>query len=303
MHAPLRALLCALPLLAYAASSTTPAFAYDDAGYLAIRRPDAAAARSAVERGSRAVLAGPGGGVDALVNAMCLLTHSVAAQPGTPGRRATTTARGSIAKALVSAPGVHRAPGAASRSRARRPHAPGWSSSMSSATAGQHVMFDAQIVDGLVHAWRARKALGLSGRLAAADRRPHPPRRALALLALAVDPAQPDQLVRADLRRRRDGHRRPDAAAPRPARAAPPASCSAAGNFGAGLRFQYYPRGGRGRPLNLDSAEYSNIVLSFLRFYGQAGAPGWRRCRAPAAGSSAAGSGARWPATGPTAAT
>ena len=35
MHAPLRALLCALPLLAYAASSPTPAFAYDDAGYLA----------------------------------------------------------------------------------------------------------------------------------------------------------------------------------------------------------------------------------------------------------------------------
>ena len=35
MHVPLRALLCALPLLAYAASSTTPAYAYDDAGYLA----------------------------------------------------------------------------------------------------------------------------------------------------------------------------------------------------------------------------------------------------------------------------
>ena len=35
MHRPLRALLCALLLLACAAGSPTPASAYDDAGYLA----------------------------------------------------------------------------------------------------------------------------------------------------------------------------------------------------------------------------------------------------------------------------
>ena len=35
MHVPLRALLCALALLACTAGAATPAYAYDDAGYLA----------------------------------------------------------------------------------------------------------------------------------------------------------------------------------------------------------------------------------------------------------------------------
>ena len=94
MHAPLRALLCALPLLAYAASSPTPAFAYDDAGYLqyADRMQERLDGLWNEQRG----IYEPGpGGVDALVNAGLLLTHSVAAQAGTRARRATTTARGS----------------------------------------------------------------------------------------------------------------------------------------------------------------------------------------------------------------
>ncbi len=41
-------------------------------------------------------------------------------------------------------------------------------------------------------------------------------------------------------------------------------------NFGAGLRFQYLPHLAAYARSNLDSAEYANIVLSFLRFYNQA---------------------------------
>ena len=40
-------------------------------------------------------------------------------------------------------------------------HVPGWSSSMYTIDAGQHLVYDAEIVDGLVHAWKARKALDL----------------------------------------------------------------------------------------------------------------------------------------------
>ena len=100
------------------------------------------------------------------------------------------------------------------------------------------------------------------------DRRPHPSRRVVALLALADDPPQPGQLVRADVRRRRDGDRPPGPPAARPAQAARP--LRGGRNFGAGLRFQYLPHLAPYARANLDSAEYANIVLSFLRFYNQA---------------------------------
>ena len=151
MHAPLRALLCALPLLAYAASSTTPAFAYDDAGYLAYADRMQQRLDPLWNEGSGEYQPGPGG-VDALVNAMCLLTHSVAAQEGHDGPSRNDHRARLVAKALVSAPvfierpAVYPKPGS-------QTHAPGWTSSMYDANAGQHVMYDSEIVDGLVHAW------------------------------------------------------------------------------------------------------------------------------------------------------
>ena len=84
MHAPLRALLCALPLLACAASPPTPAYAYDDAGYLAYA--DRMQERlDGLWNEQRGIYAPGPGGVDALVNAGLLLTHSVAAQQGHDG--------------------------------------------------------------------------------------------------------------------------------------------------------------------------------------------------------------------------
>ena len=40
-------------------------------------------------------------------------------------------------------------------------HAPGWVNSMTNARGGQHLVFDAEVVDGLVYAYRARRELQL----------------------------------------------------------------------------------------------------------------------------------------------
>ena len=86
-------------------------------------------------------------------------------------------------------------------------HAPGWVNSMSG-RGFQHLVFDAEVVDGLVYAYRARVALQLpeSTVKGSATRSPH---RAREVLALPDDPAQPGQLVLADVRRGRDRHGRP----------------------------------------------------------------------------------------------
>ena len=160
MHAPLRALLCALPLLAYAASSPTPAFAYDDAGYLAYadRMQERLDGLWNEERG----IYEPGpGGVDALVNAGLLLTHSVAAQAGPRGAGAQRPPRAAGRQGARHRARVHRPPAAATRRPGSQIHVPGWSSSMYTIDAGQHLVYDAEIVDGLVHAWKARSALDL----------------------------------------------------------------------------------------------------------------------------------------------
>src|SRR5215204_3189237 len=267
MHAPLRALLCALPLLAYAASLPTPALAYDFAGYLqyADRMQERLDGLWNEQRG----IYKPGpGGVDALVNAGLLLTHSVAAQEGHEGPARNDHRARLVAKALVTAPAFidrrPRHPPAGSQL-----HVPGWSSSMYTPDANQHLVYDAEIVDGLVHAWKARKALDLPDETARmiADRIHRvahtrfwrwPTIRlnqvnwyALVYAADATVSGHSDLLrrdMRAQLMRFLAGPR----------------------NFGRGLRFQYLPHFGAHARANVDSAEYANIVLSFLRFYNQA---------------------------------
>ena len=59
-----------------------------------------------------------------------------------------------LAKRLVSSPPFVTKPGLG------QSHAPGWVSSMTHVT-GQHLVFDAEVVDGLVYAYRARAALDL----------------------------------------------------------------------------------------------------------------------------------------------
>ena len=267
MHTPLRALLCALPLLACAASAPARALAYDDGGYLAYadrmqeRLDDLWSEQHGIYQ------PGPGG-VDALVNAGMLLTHSVAAQHGHTGPARNDHRARRVAKALVTAPAfIDRRP--------QRPpagsqlHVPGWSSSMYTSDASQHLVYDAEIVDGLVHAWKARRALDLPDATARLIRdRIHRVARsrfwrwptmrlnqvnwyALIYAADATVSGSPALLrrdLRAQLVRFVNGPR----------------------NFMAGLRFQYLPHFGAHARANVDSAEYANIVLSFLRFYNQA---------------------------------
>ena len=136
--------------------------------------------------------------------------------------------------------------------------------------APQHVMFDAQIVDALVHAWQARRELGLPGRTARliADRIHRVARcrfwrwptirlnqinwYALVYAADATVTGDPT-LLRHDLRAQLD------------AGSSPAGATSAPGCASTTCR-----SGRRRRPANVDSAEYANIVLSFLRFYEQA---------------------------------
>ena len=155
MHAPLRALLCALPLLAYAASSPTPALAYDDAGYLAYADRMQERLDGAVERGARDLRAGPGRRRRARQRGAAADLQRRRAARGTRARRATTTARGSSRRRSCPRPRSSTA-GRAHPPAGSQIHVPGWSSSMYTLEANQHLVYDAEIVDGLVHAWKAR---------------------------------------------------------------------------------------------------------------------------------------------------
>ena len=217
--------------------------------------------------------AGPGG-VEPMTNALLLLTHSVAALEGHDGPARNDQRARVLARRLVSTvPFVTRQPVARGDSQA---HAPGWVSSMTSTDAPQHLVFDAEVVDGLAVAYRARRQLGLSPGTAARIRAAihetahsafwrWPAMRlnqvnwyALVYAADATVTGDP-KLLRRDLalqlaRFFRGAH----------------GSGGRAGNFGLGMRFHYLPYSSPRRARNLDSAEYANVVLSFTRFYGQA---------------------------------
>ena len=259
-----RALLLAVLLLA--AGPPTAALAYDDAGYLAYADRMQERLDPLWHEESGQYRPGPGG-VDALVNSLLLLTHSVAAQQGHTGPARNDHRARLIARALVSPPVFIERPSAHPKPGSQT-HAPGWTSSMWSSDAGQHLVFDAEIVDGLVHAWKARRALGLSDETAAkiADRIHRvassrffrwPSIRLNQVnwyaLMYAADATVTGRagLLRRDLRGQL-------------------ARFVRGRNFGAGMRFQYLPHLAAYARSNLDSAEYANIVLSFLRFYNQA---------------------------------
>ena len=158
---------------------------------------------------------------------------------------------------------------------------PGWVAGPGSADG--HPVFRTEAVDGLVHAYIARRELGLPERSVALIRARI---RRLAdgpafrwpalrlnqinwyvrvLAARAVVDHRPALLARG-LQRHLD--RFLDGVGPRR---------GTAGNLGPGLRFHYAPHRGLDRPINLDSAEYANIVLSFTRHYAAARAAGMPR--------------------------
>ena len=218
--------------------------------------------------------AGPGG-VEPMTNALLLLTHSVAALEGHEGPARNDRRARLVARRLVSAvPFVTQRPRAGTADS--QVHAPGWVSSMISPEAPQHLVFDAEVIDGLAFAYRARRQLGLPAETAARIRSAiHETARsafwrwpALRLnqvnwyaLVYAADATVTGDstLLRRDLALQLR----------RFFRGADP-SGARAGTFGLGMRFHYLPYSSPARARNLDSAEYANIVLSFTRFYAQA---------------------------------
>jgi hypothetical protein len=259
-----------LAALAFATVAPPPA-PLDNRGYLAVAdRIQSVFEPLWDERAGHYQLGG--GGVAATTNGNLLLVHSVAALRGHDGpARQDARARRMVGQLLESPPYAGTLPPRLDASS--QWHAPGWVSSMTTLRAGQHVMVDAEVVDGLVHAWLARRSLGLSAEAARLiGRRIHavamsrfwrwPNIRlnqfnwyARIYSADAIVTGR-SRLVRRDLRRQIarftsgvDG------------------ASGRAGNLGPGLRFHYLPHRPRRSAMNFDSPEYANMVASFTRFY------------------------------------
>jgi len=258
---------------ATAAAATVPAAPLTDRGYWAVADHMQQLLDSSWDE-RRGQYRPGGGGTDPMVNSLMLLTHSVAAMQNHEGPARNDHRARLIAKALVSYPAfITKRP--SNPPAGSQVHAPGWTNSMDS-VSGQHLVFDAEVVDGLVYAWQAREQLGLPQSTSDAIARAidtttrgkfwrYPTIRlnqinwyTLMYAADATVTGKTD-LVRGDMRNqimRFVRGMRGDSAN--------------AGNLGAGMRFHYLPSSQLNHPMNVDSAEYANIVLSFSRFYEQA---------------------------------
>src|SRR3954453_11022752 len=212
-----------------------------------------------------------GGGSEPMSNSMQLLTYSVAAMQGHEGPARDDHRARILAARLVRSP-----PFVTKKTGGGQVHAPGWVNSMTASSGGQHLVFDAEVVDGLTYAYRAREVLQLPAatvtkirdaihRTARGSFWRYPTIRLnqinwYALMYAADATVTGDNtLLKRDfslqLKRFFGGAR---------------GSAASVGNFGAGMRFHYLPGRTINGSANLDSAEYANIVLTFTRFYDQA---------------------------------
>ena len=273
------ALTLALGAVAPAAGQTAaPTAPLDEAGYWRIADATVSRLDDLWNEGERAYLAG-GGGSDPAVNSSLLYVHAVAAQRGHDGPARNDHRGRLIARRLTQrGPFVDRGePAPAGDQR----HTPGWTSSLGvERTAGQHLVFDAEIVDGLTAAYRARRALDLPD--ATADLIRDRITRTVAgpfwrwpairlnqinwyalMYASAATVGGDTSMLRRDLalqiRRFVAGIR---------------GRGGAAGNLGPGARVHYLPHKPLNDRMNVDSAEYANIVMSVSRFLDQARAAG-----------------------------
>ena len=219
--------------------------------------------------------------IDTMMNANLLLLHSAAALHGHEGAaRQDARARSIVAQLVNTPPWVETVPDPAPGSQ---PHEPGWVASMSEPRTPQHLVVDGEVTDGLAMAWRARGALGLDptvqalmqDRLRRVANGPYWRYPTLRLNQInwyaevynAASEATGDPVwLHRDLRGQL-------AAFVRSIREPAP---NTAGSLGPGMQFHYLPYGLERSKLNVDSAEYANIVASVARFYDSAIARGMR---------------------------
>ena len=256
-----------------AIAAPAPAAAMDDSAYLAFTdRMQARIDRHWDDR--RGLFSGLNAGAHANV----LLTYAVAAREGHRGPARNDRRARRLVDALTSqVPFVATPP---PRFKDAQTHAPGFVASMTQVRSNQHLVVDAEIIDGLRYAWLARRALGLSAAQAdrIADRIHRTARGAYwrwptirlnqiswyatvyaADATVTRDPRMLRHDFRLQLARFADGAR---------------GTARAAGNLGPGLHFHYLPHMRRSAPANVDSAEYANITASFAREYAAARAAG-----------------------------
>ena len=217
-------------------------------------------------------------GVQTEVNGDLLIAHSVAALRGHRGASRNDHRARLIARWLVDGEVWVETPRPGTDPEAHGPsfvNEPGGNQ--------QHMVFNAEAVDGLVHAYRARHALQLPDRTVAlikdrirrlaAGRDWRWPALRLNQFNWYVEIFAATALVNGQnkvLARGMQRHLARFAAGVQGRR-------GGAGNFGAGMRFHYLPERPPEHPMNVDSAEYANIVLSFTRYYGQARQAGMPR--------------------------
>ena len=221
-----------------------------------------------------------GGGQTSLSGQM-LLTHAVAALHGHVGPARRDERARALARTLTASP-----PFLAElppRPWDSMTHAPGWSSDVESVSGPQHPVFDVQIVEGLAAAWRARRQLHLDSGLATRIRREIAGAASSSFyrwpaMRLNQFNWNADMLAAAaTVDGRRHALATQLAAYIRGFVAGVHATGATAGNLGAGLRFHYIPQRPVSSPLNLDSAEYANVVFAFSEHYEQARAAGMPR--------------------------
>ncbi|MDA0185094.1 hypothetical protein OJ997_32620 [Solirubrobacter phytolaccae] len=256
-----RAATAALAALALVAPATASAQTYDDTAYFATA-DTLQLQLDKLWNERRGYYEGGGGGVEPMINSLMLLGHSVAAMEGHTGPSRNDERARALALELVKGPYV-------TTKALGQSHAPGWTNSMNG-KGFQHLVFDAEVVDGLVYAYKARKELQLPETTVTAIREAisrtargsfwrYPTIRlnqinwyALMYAADATVTGDP-ALLKRDFGAQLNRFVR-----------------EAKTNFGPGMRFHYLPHERLNHPANVDSAEYANIVLSFTRFYDQA---------------------------------
>jgi hypothetical protein len=205
-----------------------------------------------------------GGGADSMINADLLLTHSLAALHGHEGSARDDHRARLVLEALMERAYVKKKP--TNVAKATHAHAPGWTSSMNPRGGDQHMVYDAQVIEALTAAWRARKELDLREstvemivdrvRSVANGSYWRYPALKLNQVNWYISVYAAKATVTGDGRAfardtRRQLHR----------------FLGDARNFGPGLRFHYLPTQALNHPMNVDSAEYANVVMTAVRYY------------------------------------